>query len=42
MGIPGRLKQVQDICREYGMTPDNVDERLYEIVQERMRKGMPY
>ena len=42
MGIPGRLKQVRDICQEYGITPDNVDERLYEIVQDRMRKGMPY
>ena len=42
MGIPGRLKQVGDICQEYGITPDNVDERLYEIVQDRMKKGMPY
>lgn len=42
MGIPGRLKQVRDICQEYGITPENVDERLYEIVQDRMRKGMPY
>ncbi|TWJ33157.1 radical SAM protein [Geobacter argillaceus] len=42
MEIPGRLKQVRDICQEYGITPDNVDERLYEIVQDRMKKGMPY
>jgi hypothetical protein len=42
MGIPGRLKQVRDICQEYGITPENVDARLYEIVQDRMKKGMPY
>ena len=42
MGIAGRMKQVKDICQEYRITPDSVDERLYEIVQDRMRNGMPY
>jgi len=42
MGISGRTKQVKDICQQSGITPDNVDERLYEIIQERMRSGMPY
>lgn len=42
MEAPGRLEQVEDICRQSGITPDNVDERLHEIVQDRMRRGMPY
>ena len=42
MGLPGRAAQVEAICRQSGITPDNADERLHEIVQERMRRGMPF
>ena len=42
MKIPGRLEQVNEICRQSGITPDNADERIHEIVQERMRRGMPF
>ena len=42
MGIPGRREEVEEICRESGITPDNADERIHEIVQERMRRGMPF
>jgi hypothetical protein len=42
MEIPGRCKQVEDICTQSGITPDNVDEQLHRMIQERMRLGMPY
>jgi hypothetical protein len=42
MEIPGRMEEVAEICRQSGITPDNVDECLHDIVQERMRRGMPY
>ena len=42
MAIPGRLAQVEELCREYGITPDNVDEQLHEMVQERMRRGLAF
>jgi hypothetical protein len=42
MKIAGRREQVEEICRKSGITPDNVDEMLHELVQERMRNGMPY
>jgi hypothetical protein len=42
MEIPGRLRQVEDICTQSGITPDNVDEQLHMMIQERMRRGMPY
>ncbi len=42
MEIPGRLEQVEQICRQSGITPANADERIHEIVQERMRNGMPF
>jgi hypothetical protein len=40
MGIPGRRAQVEDICGQSGITPENVDESLHDLVQERMRRGM--
>jgi hypothetical protein len=42
MAIPGRLAQVEELCREYGITPGNVDEQLHEMVQERMRRGLAF
>lgn len=42
MRLPGRREQVEAICRQWGITLDNVDEMLHELVQERMRNGMPY
>jgi radical SAM superfamily enzyme YgiQ (UPF0313 family) len=41
MDIPGRLEQVEEICRQLEITPDNVDDKLHEMIQERMRMGMP-
>ncbi len=36
----GRWKQVEEMCRQSGITPENVDEKLHEMIQERMRRGM--
>lgn len=41
MGIPGRIERVEEICRKAGITPENVDEQIHEMLQEQMRKGMP-
>lgn len=40
--IPGRRQQVEEICRQAGITPENVDAQLHEMIQERMRAGLPY
>ena len=42
MSIPGRLEQVEDVCRQAGVNAENADERIHEIVQEKMRMGMPF
>jgi hypothetical protein len=42
MEIPGRRKQVEEICRQSGITDENVDEQLHDMIQKRMRSGMPY
>jgi len=42
MKNPGHLSQVDEISRQSGITPDNVDEKLHMMVQERMRRGMSY
>lgn len=42
MTIPGRREQAAELCRKLGITPDNVDLRIHEIIQERMRMGMPF
>jgi radical SAM superfamily enzyme YgiQ (UPF0313 family) len=34
MDIPGRLAQVEEVCLQLGITPDNVDDKLHEIIQE--------
>jgi hypothetical protein len=36
----GRWKQVEEMCHQSGITPENVDEQLHEMIQERMRRGM--
>lgn len=40
MQIPGRLAQVEEICRKLGVTPENVDEKINEMIQEGMRTGV--
>jgi hypothetical protein len=42
MNISGRLEQVKEICRESVITTENADDRIHEIVQERMKRGMPF
>ena len=42
LALPGRLEQVEEICGRSGITAENADERIHEIVQERMRNGMPF
>jgi hypothetical protein len=42
MEIPDRRKQIEEICRQSGISQDNVDEQLHVMIQERMRRGMPY
>lgn len=39
MNIPGRREQVEEICRRAEITPDNVDEKIHDIMQERMKYG---
>lgn len=38
--IPGRRAEVEAICRQYDITPENVDEKLNAMIQEQMRRGM--
>jgi hypothetical protein len=38
--IPGRLAQAEEICRQLGITAENVDAKIIEITQERMRSGL--
>ncbi|MEI6825943.1 MAG: radical SAM protein [Desulfuromonadales bacterium] len=40
--IPGRRAQVAETCRVAGITPDNADVWIHEMIQERMRMGMPF
>jgi predicted transcriptional regulator len=40
MQIPGRLAQVEGICRRLGITPENVDDKINEMIQEGMRTGV--
>ncbi|MDD5286076.1 MAG: radical SAM protein [Desulfuromonadaceae bacterium] len=42
MEIPVRRKQVEELCRQSGITPENVDDQLHRMVQERMRRGIPF
>jgi len=42
MQIPGRLARVAAIGRESGITPENVDQRIHDMIQERMILGMPF
>jgi len=42
MDKPGRRKQVEEICSQSGITSENVDEQLHEMIQQRMKSGMPY
>jgi hypothetical protein len=39
MQIPGRLAQVEEICRRLGITPENIDDKIIEMTQEQMRSG---
>lgn len=40
--LAGRLEQVREFCRSAGITPENADQQLHDLVQERMRKGLPF
>jgi len=40
MAIPGRLDKVESLCSQAGITPENVDEKINNLIQERMREGM--
>lgn len=42
MKIEARRREVEEICLQAGITADNVDRQLHEMIQERMRKGMPF
>jgi hypothetical protein len=42
MQIPGRRAQVAETCRAANITPDNADVRIHDMIQERMRLGMPF
>ena len=40
MEVPSRLTRVEDICSQAGITPENVDKKINDMIQERMREGM--
>jgi len=42
MRIPGRMAQVADLCRKSAISPDNADLKIHDMIQERMRMGMPF
>lgn len=42
MRIPGRSAQVAESCLKAGITPDNADQMIHDMIQERMRMGMPF
>jgi len=42
MQIPGRRAQVAETCRAAHITPDNADQWIHDMIQERMRMGMPF
>lgn len=37
---PERVGPVREICRQSGITAANVDERMHEMMQDRMRRGI--
>ena len=40
LDLPERVGPVREICRQAGISAANVDERMHEMVQERMRRGI--
>lgn len=42
MRIPGRYEQAAELCRKAEITPDNADQKIHDMIQERMRMGMPF
>lgn len=42
MKIPGRSEQVAEICRKAAIVPENADQWIHDMIQERMRMGMPF
>ena len=42
MQLPGRLAEIDTLCRQHGLTPDNVDDKIHEMIQERMKMGMNF
>jgi hypothetical protein len=42
MQTPERLVQIDDFCSQHGLTPDNVDDKIHEMIQERMKMEMNF
>lgn len=42
MRIPGRIEQAAQLCGKSGITPENADQKIHDMIQERMRMGMPF
>jgi histone acetyltransferase (RNA polymerase elongator complex component) len=40
MSYQDKLAPIKSICRQYGLTPENADAKIHEMVQERMKRGM--
>lgn len=40
MEISGRLARVENICSQVGITPENVDRKINNLIQEKMLEGM--
>jgi hypothetical protein len=42
MQSPERLAEIDALCSQHGLTPDNVDDKIHEMIQERMKTGMNF
>jgi hypothetical protein len=40
MQDPERFDKVDTLCRQHGLTPANVDDRIHDMIQERMQMGL--
>jgi hypothetical protein len=40
MQDPERFDKVDALCRQHGLTPANVDDRIHDMIQERMQMGL--
>jgi hypothetical protein len=37
-----RLAEIDALCSQHGLTPDNVDDKIHEMIQDRMKMGMTF